>query len=207
MSKLSCCVLSALLLISSNVFAGPIRTYVGASAGVALPDNSLTTDASGIGADVSYDPGLSLSGLIGQEFGRGVRLEGEVNYKKVNTDKFKLAGTTNNLNSDFRSIGMMANVYYDFYVNRAVTPYIGGGLGFANVNISSADVKGVRVWNSDSATAFAYQAGLGCNVMMNRWMAFDLGYRYYGTSEYKIDQVTSSFNSHNILFGLKYYIN
>lgn len=206
MRSLVSCILCIMLFFASNAFAGPIRSYVGASAGVALPDNSSTIDASGTGADVSYDPGLSLSGLIGHEFGGGPRLEGEVNYKKVNTDKFKLAGTTNNLHSDFRSIGMMANAYYDFSVTRTVTPYIGGGLGFANVNMSSADVKGVRIWNSDSATAFAYQAGLGCNIMMNRWMAFDLGYKYYGTSDYKIDQVTSNFGSHNILFGLKYYI-
>ncbi|MDD2734399.1 MAG: outer membrane beta-barrel protein [Desulfuromonadaceae bacterium] len=206
MRNLTCCILCVLLLAASNVCAGPIRSYVGASAGVVLSDDSSVTDSNGTVADVSYDPGLSLSAVIGHEFGLGFRLEAEVNYKKADTDKFKSPWMTRNLNSDFRSLGMMVNAYYDFQPSMVFTPYVGAGLGFANVNMSSADVNGSRIWNSDSATAFAYQVGFGGNVMINRRMAFDLGYRYFGTNDFDIDRVSSNLGSHNILFGLKYYI-
>lgn len=206
MWKLTSTVLCLLLLATSNVFAGPIRSYVGASAGIVLPINSSASDLNGTSGDISYTPGFSLSGLVGHEFGMGLRIEGEINYKNTDVDKLKLAGMTRDLNSDFRSIGMMANAYYDFLVSRNFNPYVGVGLGFANVNMSSADVNGSRIWNSDNATAFAYQVGFGGSIMINRSAAFDLGYRYYGTSDYKIDQSTMNFNSHNILLGLKYYI-
>ncbi|MDD2900541.1 MAG: outer membrane beta-barrel protein [Desulfuromonadaceae bacterium] len=199
-------VVCVLLLVTSSAFAGPIRTYVGASAGFTLPGDSTVTDADGISADVTYDPGLSLSGFVGHEFGMGLRLEGEVNYKKTSVDKFKLAGTTSTPGSDFESLGIMANAYYDFLTNRNFTPYAGGGIGFSSATMSSADVNGQRMWNSDNATAFAYQVGLGCSVMIDRRTAFDLGYRYYATGDYKIDQVTTKVNSHNIMLGLKYYI-
>ena len=198
--------LFCVLLGASNVCAGPIRSYVGATAGVVLSDDSSVTDVDGTGADVSYDPGLSLSAVIGHEFGMGFRLEGEVNYKKANTDKFTVGGTTRNLDSDFRALGMMANAYYDFQPSMAFTPYVGLGLGFVNINMSSADVNGLKTWNSDSATAFAYQVGFGGNVMINSRMAFDLGYRYFGTNDFNIDLISTNLSSHNILFGLKYYI-
>lgn len=205
MRTLTCC-LFCVLLAASNVCAGPIRSYVGATAGVVLSDDSSVTDINGTGADVSYDPGFSLSAVIGHEFGMGLRLEGEVNYKMADTDKFKSQLGTRNLDSDFRSLGMMVNAFYDFQPSMAFTPYVGAGLGFANINMSSADVNGSRIWNSDSATAFAYQIGFGGNVMINRRMAFDLGYRYFGTNDFDIDRVSSNLSSHNILFGLKYYI-
>lgn len=206
MRKLTCCILCVLVLAASNIWAGPIRSYIGASAGVVLSDDSSATDSYGTSAEVSYDPGLSLSGLIGHEFGTGFRLEGEVNYKKADTDKFKSVWMTRNLYSDFRSLGMMVNAYYDFQPSMVFTPYVGAGLGFANINMSNADVNGSRIWNSDSATAFAYQIGFGGNVMISRRMAFDLGYRYFGTNDFDIDRVSSNLSSHNILFGLKYYI-
>lgn len=194
-----------MLFVTTNAFAGPIRSYVGASAGFILPNDSSVTDINGATADVSYNPGLSLSGYVGHEFGTGLRLEGEVNYNKAELDKIITTGNVNKLNSELWSIGLFANAYYDFIISKTFIPYIGVGLGFKNVNISSADVNGTRLWNSDRDNVFAYQVGLGNGLRLSKNMTFDLGYRYQGTGNFKIDQVSSDLSSHNILFGLRYY--
>jgi opacity protein-like surface antigen len=191
--------------MSSNSFAEPIRSYVGLSTGVVLPNSSSLNDVNGTTSDVSYNPGLSVSGFVGHELGMGLRLEGEVNYNRTDLDKINTAGNIHKLNAELWSIGLFANTYYDFIISNAFKPYIGAGLGFKSVNMSGATVGDARLWDSDRDTVFAYQVGFGYSAKMTRDMAFDMGYRYQGTEKFRIDRMTSDFSSHNIVFGIRYY--
>ena len=118
----------------------------------------------------------------------------------------KTVGTSNNPGANFWSIGFLVNTYYDFFADKLFSPYVGVGIGFANVHMSSAKIINETKWSGDSDNVFAYQFGFGSGIKLDRYMTIDLGYRYNGTSEYNIDQVKTNFSGHNLILGLRYYI-
>lgn len=183
------------------------RNYIGLSAGLLMPNNSKMTDRNGTTADASYSNGFTLSGYAGHAFGNGLRVEGEVSYDMTQLDKFKVLGLENKINSDLWSIGLIANGYLDLPVSKSFILYAVAGLGFKNINISSGTVSGAKLWNQDSAIAFAYQLGVGSGFRINENIILDLSYRYLDTSSFKIDQITTDFSSHKILLGIRYLFN
>ena len=70
---------------------------------------------------------------------------------------------------------------FDIKTNSEITPYIGGGLGVANVAIDnlSLSMNGVTILGSEDDTVFAYQVGLGIGYEINDEMTADFGYRYF----------------------------
>lgn len=99
---------------------------------------------------------------------------------------------------------MMANAYYDFKNSSIVTPYIGGGIGFANVNVGDGNVGGVQVWADDDDTVFAYQLAIGTGFDVTKELTIDLGYRYYATQDPSFELVDAEYSSHNVMVGLRY---
>lgn len=196
----------ALLLMASNLWAAPIRSYVGIQAGAALPAASSVTDAAGNSGDVSYKPGYTVSGVLGHEFGTGLRVEGEVNYSRYELDKIVTKTGTNGLATTAWGLGAFANAYYDLQLSRLYTPYVGGGIGFKSVNLADATANGIRIWNSSHDSVFAYQLGFGNSIRLARDVSLDVGYRYQEHGRSKIDQVSFGVGSqHNVFIGIRYY--
>lgn len=195
---------ATLCLMAGTAFAGEGKPYVGLSAGVAIMSDSTMTDNTGASAKLSYNPGYALSGVAGYEFGNGLRLEGEVDYRQASLDKVSVAGLTANISSDVWSVGMMANAYYDIKNSSPITPYIGGGIGFANVNVGDGTISGVKVWNKADDTVFAYQVAVGVGFDVTKQLTLDLGYKYFGTQDPKFELAKADYSSHNIMVGLRY---
>lgn len=196
--------------------------YVSGFLGVSVPRDSdvTTTDFSPppltFNDRVEFDPGINVGGTAGYDFGI-IRLEGELSYKqsdiksvteKVSGDRFT------NVDGDLGALAMMANVFFDLHNDTPVTPYWGAGIGFAVLSLS--DTFGVNVatgvptqlYQSDDATVFAYQAGAGLEIALNRQFSLDLGYRYFGTAKAKFDAnpLTTTelkFESHNGVVGFR----
>lgn len=82
---------------------------------------------------------------------------------------------------------VMLNGYYDFYNDSIFTPYVGAGIGFADMTLKFADKDGA---GSKSKVKFAYglKAGVGIEVAKN--VTVDVGYRYLKPSvaKYGYDQ-------------------
>ena len=112
----------AVCLMASTVFAGEGKPYVGLSAGVAIMSDSTLTDNTGGSIKISYNSGYALSGVAGYEFGNGLRLEGEVNYRQASMNKVSAVGLTVDISSDVWSVGMMTNAYFDIKNSSPVTP-------------------------------------------------------------------------------------
>lgn len=186
------------------VMADEGKPYVGLSVGVMMPDDSTLTDRSGANAKISYSPGFSVSGTGGYAFGNGLRLEGELAYRQAAMDQIMVSGLSGKINSDLQSIGMMANAYYDFRNASAVTPYIGAGLGFANVTVGDGAINGIKVWNKADDTVFAYQVAAGVGFEINNALTFDVGYRYYATPDAKFELAKADFSSHNLMLGIRF---
>jgi OOP family OmpA-OmpF porin len=199
------------IALATNIYAGQSSDYVGISAGLLLPSASILTDKNGDSASLAYDNmGASVSASIGHQFGIGLRVEEELSYKRGATNKFTYFGTGNSISTTVTAIGAMSNLYYDWYhsvdaiADRAFSPYFGAGIGFANVSMSEGTINDAKVWNSGSATVFAYQVALGSGIKLTDKIVLDVSYRYFDAKDIKIDQIQTNFANHNILIGARY---
>jgi len=165
---------------------------------------------------VTFDPGIYTGGTGGFDFGF-LRLEGELAYRSANIDTIT-ESTGNRFRSVDGDIGVFAtmfNVFFDMHNPSRVTPYLGGGIGFATLHLSDTfgfnTITGTRqlLYGDSNDTVFAYQVGAGVDVAINSRLSLDLGYRYFGTEKASFDSdfdTTSElrFESHNALVGVKF---
>jgi opacity protein-like surface antigen len=189
---------------------------------VSLPvDTEVTSTQYGPGIKsfndrIEFDPSIFIGGSGGFDFGY-LRLEGELSYKmgEMSSITEKISQTRfANVDGRVGVSALMFNVFFDMRNPSPVTPYIGGGIGFATLYLD--DTYGTdtttgyreRVYHSDDDTVFAYQAGAGLEIALTRMLSLDLGYRYFGTAKAKFNRNTSTvsemkFESHNASVGFR----
>lgn len=193
--------------------------YASGFIGVSIPKNaSVTTDyynGGGENDQVEFDPGINIGGTGGYDFGY-LRLEGEISYKNSEigsiTDQYPPPYRFRNPDGNLGVAAFMANAFFDLHNETRVTPYLGGGIGFANLQLSdtyATDAGGrFRIYDEGDDTVFAYQAGAGVEIAINRRYSLDVGYRYFGTDTAKINRETDQwhslkFESHNVAVGFR----
>jgi opacity protein-like surface antigen len=191
-----------------------------------VTSESFTNDSYELFSDnVEFDTGLNLGMTGGFNFGY-FRLEGELSYKgaelKGISDNFGVS-RYRNVDGDISMLALMLNGFFDLRNNTPVTPYFGGGVGVATVYLddtyatttTGGETTRLQIYNNDSDSAFAYQIGGGLEIALNRVLSLDLGYRYFGTTEFELDGdhhdywdnwgTNSEFKlkSHNVNLGLR----
>jgi opacity protein-like surface antigen len=109
----------------------------------------------------------------------------------------------------------MFNVFFDMRNPSRVTPYLGGGIGFAALHLSDTNGfsplqgKNVALYNKSDDTVAAFQVGAGMDIAINSHSSLDIGYRYFITEKARFDSdfATTSelrFESHNMMIGYKF---
>ena len=107
---------------------------------------------------------------------------------------------TNEYTADIQSWVGLANAYLDLGTYHCVTPYIGGGVGFASISVLG--LKDVNVPNhsvfyaadhTESNFAWAVYAGLAYDVTPS--VTIDLAYRYTDLGDARSGTVTAYDNS------------
>ncbi len=105
----------------------------------------------------------------------------------------------------------MVNALHDFETGGPITPYIGGGLGIAWVDLDDYGIAAVPNVLDDDDSAFAWQviAGVGYEVTPRATISLD--YRYFST---EADVTTSAatgsvsndvdLDNHTLMIGLRY---
>ena len=174
---------------------------------------------------IEFDPSINIGGTGGFDFGY-VRLEGELSYKRGEmssiTSTFPSPPPTStvrftNVDGSLGAVAVLFNCFIDLHNDTLVTPYFGGGAGFAALHlddtfgtIASGAGAGsrARIYLSDDDTVFAYQAGAGLEIALNRRLSLDVGYRYFGTSRANFNEnfsteTTLKFESHNGAVGIR----
>lgn len=199
------------VFVATFACAGQSGDYVGVSAGLSMPPASELTDRNGDSATLRYKSiGTAVSATVGHQFEIGLRVEEELFYKNCGTKKLTYATSPTSVGSSAWTVGAMSNLYYDWYHNvdimadKPISPYIGVGVGIANVNIPGGTVNSTKVWNSGSDTAFAYQMVIGSGFKIAKDMVLDVSYRYFDVKNIKIDQIETGFSNHNVLLGIRY---
>lgn len=187
--------------------------YVGVTGGASFPNierhhnNSMRTDT-----------GYFVSGSVGYRWCYGFRTEAEVGYHRACL-RSRFSGFDDISEGDgyryrnrghLSSISYMANIYYDLPVCFWVTPYVGGGIGYAQnrISLSNRDDSGDRFGRRRNGFAWQVIAGLNYEINCN-WSAA-VEYRYYqprshhsGGSDYReYSRHRTAFNDVNL--NLKY---
>jgi len=190
--------LAALAAIPAASHAAPARPgpYFSAFIGASAPQDTSATisefnPVTTKNASVQFDPSINIGGSAGYDFGF-LRIEEEMSYKNgeitsVTEQRFNTRYV--NVDGHLGSFAMMTNGFFDLHNDSPITPYLGGGIGFAVLNLGTTrgvdanlGVLNDHIFQSDQDTVFAYQAGAGLEVALNRRFSLDLGYRYFGTS-------------------------
>lgn len=103
---------------------------------------------------------------IGRAFANGFRGEGEVSWRNN-----EIEGST----AEADVWAAMLNGYYDFHRGRRLRPYLGLGVGWANVDVGF-----------DEGDGFAYQGLAGVAFGLTPQLDLDIGYRYFAIPDLEI---------------------
>ncbi len=179
-----------------------------------LGDGSTLDVAAGTpyGWDTEFDSGTSFSGEFGARFGNGWRAGAEIVNSSTDVDTHTsvtlgggsidgvdaaaIAGSPTPLGATVAAVvadgqgeisntGVFINGYYDFNPDGALQPYLGAGIGFANVDVAYQP-SGITVIN-DSETKLAYQVKAGATWrLVGQWELFG-EYAYRATEDLEFD--------------------
>lgn len=165
---------------------------------------------------VEFDPNINIGGTGGYDFGI-VRLEGELSYKHAGIGSVTSQSSGlrfRNVNGSVGALAVLANGFIDLHNDSRVTPYVGGGIGFASLHLSdttgiNGSAQRVTLYGAADDTVFAYQAGAGVEIALNRQCSLDIGYRYFATDRANFDSdlaITTNlkFESHNAALGFRF---
>jgi opacity protein-like surface antigen len=178
----------------STSFAG---TYISGNLGAVIVNDS-DFDAGPLSGEFTFDTGFGFVAAVGSSMQNGGRIEAELGYRKNDFDEVKVDGLGKaDIDGDISSLSGMGNAYYDFSTEGSFSPYIGAGLGFANIE---ADLDGI---DSEDDTVFAYQFILGGSFASSETLSVDLQYRYFATDDPEFDGVDAEYSTHNFMIGLR----
>jgi len=207
----------ALVFITTSAHAADKGMYVSGNVGLSLvPELDQNIVGFPTFASVNLDPGFIIGGALGYNLG-DFRFEGEISYRTNDTDD----GTTVFLPStapvdgDISALSFMVNGFYDFHSpNFPLVPYLGVGLGIANIDadITIPSLSPLAVVD-DSATVAAFQlmVGLGYNINPTTTLTFD--YRYFVTEDPEfscgpalvcVADLQSDYSNHSFNFGARF---
>ncbi len=150
--------------------------YVAGNAGASLLMETGITAGSSENLEIA--PGFNLSAAVGVDFGL-VRLEGEGFFSNHWLDKTKDVG--GNTDGVFRTTAGMANAYVDIPLV-VINPFIGAGIGLANVDADDIEIGGSPVVD-DNDLVLAYQLRAGLAFTALPLVDIILGYRYFRTGD------------------------
>ena len=195
---------------SSN--SGTTGTFATGNGAPVIPLGTEIADGTSYGWDTEFDGGYGLSGEVGLRYGYGLRSGIEITYTKADVDTHGgvtvggagidgvdaavLTGSAEQLGAtvgdvvsagegDISGLGVFANAYYDFNTEGRLQPYLGGGVGFMDVDVDYSP-SGVGIVDGGE-TKFAWQLKAGAT-----WRVTDMWdvygeYAYRQTDDIEVD--------------------
>ncbi len=223
---------AASLAIAPAASAEGLYGAIGAGLSYMGYENDISNDAPGgsgpfaFDSSADYNKGIGIYAALGYAWDNGFRTELEFSYRGSDIDQIDptLAFSgfpSGSISGSTDTYSFMANVLYDFKgLSDVVTPYVGVGVGAANVNhtISGAVAAGgaptpaLSIAYGASRTSLAGQAIAGVAVDLAEGLTLDVSYRYFKpikqTFAGTLNGSTAGFKveteSHNIFAGLRW---
>ncbi len=181
--------------------------------GAALLEDAELEGQAPFNNDLDFDEGFSVGGEIGYSLSkhdlgvdllRNMRIGLEVSYASNDNDTLSGSGA---FTDETSALAGMFNLYYDQDTGTPWKPYIGAGVGVANIDFEGQTLGGQRV--DDDDTVFAYQARAGIGYELSSTAVVSLGYRFFDTLDPEFDaqngtSFDSEYRSHTVEVGLRY---
>jgi opacity protein-like surface antigen len=165
--------------------SGPNGWYLRAGGGGAWPADP-GGFVTGLGQNTTnVSPGFIVGGAGGYKF-NAWRAEMELEYIQVGIKaiNFYNTGTTINTNGTQSNLAGMVNGYYDIATGSPWVPYVGFGVGIADLGMNGIQnaSTGKSILNT-SAVTFAFQGMLGVKYYINSQWAAGAEFRYFKTPD------------------------
>lgn len=211
--------LSAAALLAAAAIATPVaaedwygRVDVGLGFGGGLETPREINIAPPFGGDGALDGGWSASAGIGRSFASGVRIEGELAYRTADIE----SSATIAPGAEASATSLFANAIYDFNREGRFRPYLGVGIGAAQIDaaaFNNAILPSDLVGFDDTDTKLAYQALAGLGVGLSDGLTLDLGYRYLAARDLEFSgrgalgvsrKFAADFDQHSVSAGVRW---
>lgn len=168
--------------------------YIASHAGANFGD-----DFSGI----SFDTGYNLSGAVGYNWGEigfaSLRTEAEVGFLKSE------ASPVGPFTGSVAGLYGFLNAYADFNDIFGFTPFIGAGVGYADVN-GEMQFAGFPIVDASDQT-FAWNATAGLSYALSNCVSLDVAYRYVAIPDVTFNTVfgtvSDDVNIHQVNAGVR----
>ena len=196
--------LGLFLTFASNAWSEGRGIYVGGIVGASLQtDTPLFSPTLGT-VNMEFHPGYTFGGFAGYDFGNDFRMEGELSYHE---NSIRTGGGGDDPQAVSSSI--MLNGFYDITLVKALSLYLGGGLGIATAQLETISLSQV-IDASESVFAYQLEAGFGWNY--NPKTTFSLGYRFFDATdpEYVLatgHRVRMALENHEFILKMRYLFN
>ena len=202
------------LLLSLTVVMAADGPYMSGRTGASWLNNAdFDGNVPGIefSSDVEFDTGVHLGAAVGYDFGQ-FRVESEFGFQSHEFEEMtdlKINGIPRsdvNADGDYDAFIFLINGFYDIDTGTRFTPYLGGGIGFARLDIKNLFIgeEGIRIVRGDEDdTVFAYQLAGGMAYEIMEQLFADLSYRFFATSEPDFGGL-EEYSSHNLMAAIRF---
>lgn len=162
---------------------------------------------SGGSVTIDMEDGWSQSVGGGYAFSNGVRIEGEISRRANDLEPL-----VDNLDEgDITATAGTLNVFFDFNRDGRIQPYVGAGLGFANLDLDAYNAANPEVIH-DSDSVMSYQLMVGVGIVLSEQLTLDIGYRHFEASDLEFDGTdsgiptvfSSDYNHQSLSAGLRW---
>jgi opacity protein-like surface antigen len=158
--------------------------------------------------DHDTDTGFNVGGALGWGLSPELALEADFLFTQSGLEGTPIT------DSNLESFTFMANLLWSFDMNSNWHPYIGVGLGGAQITVSDGTF-GVTPVIGDSDVVFAWQAIIGANVPVAERISLLIEYRYQGSSDADLTltdplgggiPISQDYQSHNLSAGFRFHL-
>jgi opacity protein-like surface antigen len=201
------------LMQSDSDNAGTTGAFTTGNGAPAIPFGTAIAAGTPYGWSTEFDSGYALSGEFGAYYDNGLRSGVEIAYTKADVethsgvnvagtvidgvDAAVLTGSPTQLGATVGAVvaapsddkvkttAVFANLYYDFNREGTLRPYVGAGLGYADVSVQYRP-SGVGIVD-DSEGKFAYQVKGGATYALNETFELYAEATYRATDDVELE--------------------
>ena len=165
-----------------------------------------------VSSNAKFDDDWAANAAVGYAWKSLFRTEIEGSFRRNDLTSISLQPlSANQIEGDVTTWAVMANVLNDFPVNSWLSPYLGGGAGYAQVTLDANCAPTIGFCRyDDEDRGFAYQVIAGTSVRLVGNVQLFADYHYFGVRKMDFDAATFNdhittlkFRNHAVFLGIR----
>jgi OmpA-OmpF porin, OOP family len=154
----------------------------------------------------TFSDGFNVGARAGYAWGPW-RFEEEFRFQQNDQNRLSIGPFSVKANGSREAYAVMSNLIYDFTLGWPITPHIGAGVGAVGLH-DGFGINGFGTVASNTVWEFGYQGIAGVRYNINPALAFDIDYRYLGTTDPTFHTrpfhipYTSGYSTHSVVASL-----